>query len=109
MNYLSILFVIKGMVELCMAFLFGQAMMWVFLLFLNQEDKKSNFIYSLFDVINAPLKKAARLLAPRAILDSHLGIYAFGLLFTIFIFLIVLVIPEACQSYGLALKDCKIR
>ena len=108
MTILKLMFILKGLTELGMAFLFGQAMIWIFLLFLSQEDRKNNFIYSLFSVLTDPLKKMARYVAPKTILDAHLGLLAFGLLFSFHLIMLTVVFPYTCALEGFqTVAECR--
>ena len=78
---LLILGVLRALAEVAMLFLLGQGL----LALLAGRRRQTNTMYKLFQIVTAPVLKAARKLAPRQIIDRHLPYIAFAVLFWIWI------------------------
>lgn len=104
---LTAAFVFKGMIELCMMFLIGQGALWCFMLLVEPAKRSNNPVYGLMQVVTRPLMGMARLLSPRFLSPSHLGLYAFGLLLVIWILTIMLALPALCSEAGLGVAQCR--
>ena len=74
---LLILGVLRALVEVAMLFLLGQGL----LALLAGSRRHNNTMYKLFLIITAPVLKVVRLITPRQIIDRHLPVVAFFLLF----------------------------
>lgn len=57
--------------------LLGQGLVGVF----NWPRRRQNLVYRLFEVIASPVVKLVRLITPRIVLDQHIPIAAFMVLF----------------------------
>jgi hypothetical protein len=73
--------VVKLLAEIALLCLVGQ---WV-LAFLAGRNRDRNLFYQLFQVLTRPLLAGARWITPRVVLDRHLPLVAFLLLFFIWI------------------------
>ena len=69
--------VVKLLAEIALLCLVGQ---WV-LAFLAGRNRDRNLFYQLFQVLTRPLLAGARWITPRVVLDRHLPLVAFLLLF----------------------------
>lgn len=74
---LLILGVLRALVEVAMLFLLGQGL----LALLAGRRRHGNTMYRLFLIVTAPVLKIARKIAPPQIIDRHLPVLAFFLLF----------------------------
>lgn len=73
--------VVKLLAEIALLCLAGQ---WVLGL-LAGKRREENLFYQLFQVLTRPVLRGARLLSPRVVLDQHLPLVAFLLLFFIWL------------------------
>lgn len=80
---LFIFSVLRALVEVAMLALLGQGMVGL----LSGARRQTNPIYRLFAVVTRPVIRLVRVLTPGAILDRHVPIVAFFLLFWLWIFL----------------------
>lgn len=103
---LSVLFVFKGMLELAMAFLLAQGILWALLLLLQPGRYLENPIYQLLQVVTKPLIGLSRKVSPKFVVQKHLGLYAFWMLCVMWLIL-VWYLPDLCRSYNLTIEQCK--
>ena len=73
--------VVKLLAEIALLCLAGQ---WVLGL-LAGKRREQNLFYQLFQVLTRPVLRGARLLSPRVVLDQHLPLVAFLLLFFVWL------------------------
>jgi hypothetical protein len=73
--------VVKLLAEIALLCLAGQ---WVLGL-LAGKRREENLFYQLFQVLTRPVIRGARLLSPRVVLDQHLPLVAFLLLFFVWL------------------------
>lgn len=78
--------ILKGLNEVALMALLGQAALFV----LAGARRDTNFIYTLLKTVTAPIMKATRLIAPRFVVDAHIGFLALFLLLVIEAILIAL-------------------
>lgn len=91
---------LKLLAEIALLCLAGQ---WVLGL-LAGAKREQNLVYQLFQVLTRPLISGARLISPRVVLDRHLPLVAFLLLF--FIWLVATITKiDICVRIGVHL--CK--
>jgi hypothetical protein len=69
---LQLVIILKGLNEVAIMALLGQATLYV----LAGSRREGNFIYTLLKAVTAPIMKATRCLAPRFIVDQHIGFLA---------------------------------
>lgn len=92
--------VVKLLAEIALLSLAGQ---WVLGL-LAGKRREQNLFYQLFQVLTRPLIASARVLSPRVVLDQHLPLVAFLLLF--FVWLVATLTKiDICMRIGVHL--CK--
>lgn len=103
---LTIFFIAKGMLEVVMAFLLTQGLLWMLLLLVSPGRHESNPIYQIIGIVNRPLMKLTKKVVPKFVLDKHLGLYAFWILCVMW-FVLLLYLPSLCASYGLTIVECK--
>jgi hypothetical protein len=73
--------ILKLLAEIALMSLFGQ---WVLGL-LAGKRREQNLFYQLFQVITRPLIAGVRFVSPRVVLDQHLPLVAFLLLFFVWV------------------------
>lgn len=73
--------IVKLLAEIALLCLAGQ---WVLGL-LAGKRRDQNMFYQLFQVLTRPVIRGARLLSPRVVLDQHLPLVAFLLLFFVWV------------------------
>ncbi len=78
--------ILKGVNEVALMALIGQGALFV----LAGARRENNFAYTLLKTITAPIMRATRLVAPRFIVDAHIGFLALFLLLLLEAILIVL-------------------
>lgn len=96
---LLILSMLRVFVEVAGMFLLGQGLLWI----LAGASRDRNPVYQLFRVITGPVLKTVRAIAPAVIVDRHIPLVTFALLFWLWIFLAyarVLV----CDASGLSCR-----
>ncbi len=93
-------FFAKGLLEIGMLFLFGQGLLWFLLLLLSFGKPQENIVYALLQVITKPLFAIARFIMPKGLEEKQYGIVAFGVLFSLWTTLVLLILPELCLSAG---------
>jgi hypothetical protein len=65
--------ILKGLNEVALMALIGQAALFV----LAGSKRDSNWVYTLLRTVTSPVMKATRFLAPRFVVDAHIGFLAF--------------------------------
>jgi uncharacterized protein YggT (Ycf19 family) len=73
--------ILKTLAEIALLSLLGQGVLWL----LAGRKRDQNPFYQLFQVLTKPLLRGARLLSPRVVLDQHLPLVAFLLLFFVWV------------------------
>ncbi len=73
--------IVKALAEIALLSLFGQGVLWV----LAGRRREQNPFYQLFQVLTRPLVRGARLVSPRVVLDQHLPVVAFLILFFVWV------------------------
>ena len=77
--------ILKALAEVALCAFLGQAILFV----LAGAKRESNFVYTTFRMLTSPVTKFTRLIAPRFIVDQHIGLLAFFLLMVVWITLTV--------------------
>ena len=78
--------ILKGINEVALMALIGQAALFV----LAGSRREGNFVYSMLKAVTSPVVKATRWIAPRFVVDQHIGFLAFFFLLLLEAILIVL-------------------
>jgi hypothetical protein len=78
--------ILKGLNEVALMALLGQAALFV----LAGARRDTNFVYTLLKTVTSPIMKATRIVAPRFVVDAHIGFVALFLLLVLEAILIVL-------------------
>jgi hypothetical protein len=89
--------ILRTLVEVAGLALLGQGLLAV----LAGKKRDANFVYRLFQIITGPVIKLVRLITPRFIIDRHLPILAFFLMFWLWLALAFLK-RYLCTLHGLA-------
>ena len=85
----------KALVELAALFILGQGALYV----LAGRNRESNLFYQLLKTLTRPVYRLVRLATPKVVLDRHIPIVAFVLLFWLWVFLTIAKIT-LCVGYG---------
>lgn len=80
---LLIISILRALTEVALLTLLGQGLLAV----LAGSRRATNPVYQLFDVITRPAIKAVRFITPKLIIDRHIPLVTFFLLFWLWIFL----------------------
>jgi len=80
---LLIVTILKALVELAGVFLLGQGVLYL----LAGRDRGRNLFYQLLRVLTGPAVRFTRLITPRAIVDRHIPLVAFLILFWVWMLL----------------------
>ncbi|HLP98777.1 MAG TPA: hypothetical protein VK149_10060 [Sideroxyarcus sp.] len=75
---------LKALVEVAGLSMLAQGLIGI----LSGKAKEDNFVYRLLKVVTAPVYKGIRLVTPKFVVDAHIGLVAFFLLFWVWIALI---------------------
>ena len=78
--------ILKGINEVALMALIGQAALFV----LAGARRDTNFVYTILKTVTAPIMKATRFIAPRFVVDAHIGFLALFFLLVLEAILIVL-------------------
>lgn len=71
------LVILKNLIAVAGLALLGQGIVGIF----NWRRRQDNFVYQLFAIVTRPVVRVARLITPRVVLDEHVPLVAFVLLF----------------------------
>jgi ABC-type uncharacterized transport system permease subunit len=77
--------ILKAIVEIAGLALFGQGLLFV----LAGKYRHQNMFYTILKTITSPVFKATRFIAPRFIVDQHIGFLAFFLLMVLWLALTI--------------------
>jgi len=91
---LLLVVVIKALAELAGMFLLGRGLLWV----LAGRKRMDNIFYQVLSIVTDPVIRAARFIAPRMVMDSHIPVVAFALVAWIWLAIVFWVLPEMCSS-----------
>jgi hypothetical protein len=78
--------ILKGLNEVALMALLGQAALFV----LAGSKRDGNIVYSMLKTVTAPIMKVTRMIAPRFVVDQHIGFLALFFLLLLEAILIVL-------------------
>ena len=79
----EIIVILKALTEVAGVAMIGQGVLWV----LAGAKRDQNPVYGIFKILTFPVMKATRAITPRIVLDQHIGLVAFFLLFVIWVVL----------------------
>lgn len=82
-SVLFLLSALRALIEVALLALLGQGAVAL----LAGARRQANPVYRLFAIVTRPALRLARLIAPKAVIDKHLPLVAFFLLFWLWIFL----------------------
>lgn len=77
--------ILKGLNEVALMALLGQGALYI----LAGSRRETNIVYSMLKTVTAPIMKATRFIAPRFIVDQHIGFLALFFLLLLEALLIV--------------------
>ena len=78
---LLVVCMLKALIEIASMLLLAQG----FIGLLSGKARQDNFIYQLFQVATAPIKKITRAITPEFITDAYLGLASFFILFWLWV------------------------
>ncbi|MEO8442866.1 MAG: hypothetical protein ABI547_10285 [Betaproteobacteria bacterium] len=81
----QLVIILKGLNEVALMALLGQGALYI----IAGERRDSNVVYSMLKTVTSPIMKATRFIAPRFIVDPHIGFLALFFLLLIEAVLIV--------------------
>ena len=73
--------IMKAIVEIAGLALLGQGVLFI----LAGQHRHNNMFYGILKTVTAPIFKATRFIAPRFIVDQHIGFLAFFLLMVLWV------------------------
>lgn len=79
--------ILKGINEVALMALLGQGALFV----LAGSKREGNIVYSILKTVTAPIMKLTRFIAPRFIVDQHIGVLA---LFLLLLFEAILIVVK---------------
>ncbi len=79
---LQVAIIIKALAEVAGFALIGQGLLYL----LAGAKREKNGAYQILKVVTSPILKFARIITPRFVLDQHIGLVAFFLVFVIWYF-----------------------
>lgn len=75
------LVILKALVEVALFAFVGQAILYLF----AGAKRETNFVYTTFKMLTSPVTKITRFIAPRFIVDQHIGFLAFFLTIVVWV------------------------
>jgi ABC-type uncharacterized transport system permease subunit len=93
---LTVIAILKLLVEVAGLALLGQGVLYL----LAGPNREHNIFYRVLKTITAPVWKATRFLAPRVIVDQHIGYLAFLLLALVWYLLLVAQAGQCLNQLG---------
>jgi F0F1-type ATP synthase membrane subunit a len=94
---LLVISIVRALVEVAGMFLLGQGVLYLF----AGAKRHTNAVYRLFQIVTGPVVRFVRIITPKAIVDRHVPVVAFFLLFWVWIALAWLR-RVVCAADGLA-------
>jgi hypothetical protein len=92
---LLLITIAKALAELAALFILGQGVLYV----LAGRNRESNFFYQLLKTLTRPVYRFTRFVTPKVVVDRHIPMVAFILLFWLWVFLTIAKI-QICVGYG---------
>lgn len=81
----EIIVILKALTEIAGVAFLGQGVLWV----IAGAKRQENVVYKMFKTLTSPVTRVTRLVTPRIIIDGHIGLVAFFLLFVLWFALTV--------------------
>lgn len=82
---LQAVIILKALVEVALCAFLGQAILYV----LAGSRRQGNIVYEILKTLTSPVTRVARWIAPRFVVDQHIGFFAFFLLLVAWVALTV--------------------
>ena len=82
---LLLVMILKALTEVALCAFVGQGILYLF----AGAKRETNFVYTTFKMLTSPVTKFTRLIAPRFIVDQHIGFLAFFLLMVLWLALTI--------------------
>lgn len=96
-SQLFIVSVLRALLEVALFALLGQGILYV----LAGASREQNIFYKLFQIVTRPVVRGVRLVTPRVIVDRHVPLVSFFLVFWLWFFLAI-ARRWICQANGLS-------
>ena len=93
---LSVVVVLKGLVEVAGLALLGQGVLFL----LAGAGREQNVFYRALRTITSPVWRLTRLLTPRVVADAHIGVAAFFLLAGVWLALTIVKVRLVLEAAG---------
>jgi len=93
---LQLVIILKAVNEIALVALLGQGVLYV----LSGANRDSNVIYGLFRIVTTPVMRLARAIAPRFVVDQHIGFFAAFLLILMEVALIIAKVYLVLSAVG---------
>ena len=77
----EIIVILKALIEVAGVAFLGQGVLWV----IAGAKRDQNVVYNLFKTLTSPVTRVTRAITPRIIIDAHIGLVAFFLLFVLWV------------------------
>ena len=84
---LQFIIILKALSEVALFAFLGQGILYFF----AGANREQNFVYGTFKKMTSPITKLTRLIAPRFVVDQHIGMLAF---FLLLMFLVALTVTK---------------
>jgi hypothetical protein len=91
---LQLVIILKAMDEVALFAFLGQGILY----FLAGAGRERNIVYSILKTVTSPIVKMMRLIAPRLIVDQHIGLLAFFFLVMLWVALTLIKIRLIIQA-----------
>ena len=82
---LQLVIILKALAEVALFAFVGQGILYLF----AGASRDRNFVYTTFKMLTSPVTKVTRFIAPRFVVDQHIGFLAFFLLMVVWVGLTV--------------------
>ena len=93
---LQLVVILKAIVEVAMCAYLGQGILYI----LARSKRRTNVLYQILAAVTNPVTRLTRAIAPRFIVDEHIGLLAFFLLGLVWVALTVAKVRLVLQSAG---------
>lgn len=90
----EIIVIAKALIEVAGVAMLGQGILYV----VAGSRRDQNIVYGIFRTLTAPVMKATRAITPRIVLDQHIGLVAFFLLFVLWVLVTAMKIRIVLES-----------
>lgn len=93
---LQLVVILKAISEVAMCAYLGQGILYI----LARSKRHTNLVYTILKTVTDPITRLTRAIAPRFILDQHIGLLAFFLLGLVWVGLTIAKVRLVLQAAG---------